>query len=151
MQLTIALVLGPFFFDIFPMFAMFFAWDSVYRRFTPDESLDIVFDEFCHFLDRCLYAVKFLDVHGSVTFYPQSDAPISGANRSKVKFDQSIYAFRGEDVYEGYEAIRELFNQFPITIPVAWMMRYQLIETIGKLIYQYIADENFQYFGSYVG
>lgn len=45
MQAGIALVIGPFFFDVYPLFALFFPWDSVYGHIVRDRNTDVVSNE----------------------------------------------------------------------------------------------------------
>ena len=76
-QTGIALSLGILFTDVYPILALFVAWDSIYKRLVRDRTIDLVFDEHCYFCARSLYLSKLLDINNTVNFYSQYDTPMS--------------------------------------------------------------------------
>ena len=121
MQFVIGLAMGPFFFDIYPLFLLFVAWDDVLNIGSSDGRLTLVYDEHCLLCARSLALFKTLDADGSVEFYSQHDAPDRYRNRDAVDFASAMYVFRDGVCYRGYDAFRELIGHvgFP---RVAWTM-----------------------------
>lgn len=146
MQAAIAVLIGPFFFDVFLLFSLFLAWDAAQHRLATTRSLDVVFDEHCFLCARSLYPLKFLDIRGTVSFRTPSDVPEEYLLRDEIDFDRSMYAFCDDGIYEGYDAFRALFRQFPVTMPVAWFMQLPIVKPIGKRIYRHVAENRSRYF-----
>lgn len=150
MQAVIGLTIGPFFFDVYPLFLMFFTWDAVYRRVVSSRSVALVYDETCFFCARSLSLFKHLDVNGTVTFYSQSDVPSEYAAREDhdaVDFSRSMYLFTPDGrAHEGYWAFRELLRQFTVFAPVVLLMGVGPVARVGERVYRRIAANRSTYF-----
>lgn len=145
-MVTIPLVLGILFVDVFFLVAMLFSWDRLNAALTPDRDLDLVFDDACLFCMRSLYLFRVLDTDERVTFYPQGEAPAAYRDLPAVDFDRSMFVFRDGQAYEGYWAFRELVGRFGLLRPVAWLMGRKPIAIVGERIYRYVADNRSRHF-----
>lgn len=145
MQAVIGLSMGPFFFDIYPFFLVFFAWDKAIRAMQSDRQLTIVYDEHCLFCARSLLPFKMLDIRGTITFYSQYDAPDRYRGRESVDFESAMYAFDGQQEYRGYFAFRELFDQFGLFSWLVWAMRLDPVAMLGERLYEFIATNRTRY------
>ena len=118
---------------------VFAAFDRGYARLARDRELDLVFDQHCQFCVRSLYPFKLLDIAGTVTFYPQSDAPAAYEGRAAVEFSRAMYVFDDDDAYEGYDAFRELLRQNRLFDPLVWSMGLPPVRAAGHRLYRYVA------------
>lgn len=150
MQAVIGLSIGPFFFDIYPLFLLFFTWDTIYRRVVSSRTVAVVYDETCFFCARSLFIFKLLDSNGMVTFYSQSDIPREYAEREdgdEVDFSRSMYLFTPDGrAHEGYWAFRELLRQFTVFAPVVLLMGLGPVAHVGERVYRRIAANRSTYF-----
>lgn len=150
MQAVIAVAIGPFFFDVYPLFLLFFTWDALYRRVVSSRPVVVVYDEACFFCTRSLYLFKHLDVNGTVTFYSQSDLPSEYATREDhdaVDFSRSMYLFTPDDrAHEGYWAFRELLRQFTVFAPLVVLMGLGPVASVGERVYGRVAANRSTYF-----
>ncbi|WP_372910304.1 thiol-disulfide oxidoreductase DCC family protein [Salinigranum sp.] len=150
MQAVIAVAIGPFFFDVYPLFLLFFTWDVLYRRLVSTRPVVVVYDEACFFCARSLYLFKYLDVNGTVTFYSQSDVPSEYAEREDhdaVDYSRSMYLFTPDGrTHEGYWAFRELLRQFRVFAPVTFAMDLGPVARVGERVYRRIAANRSTYF-----
>lgn len=137
---SILVLFGIFFVDNYLLLLTFVAWDRIYERAVSDRSLDIVFDGRCYFCMQSLYLFRVLDVNETVQFLPQRSAPDEYRHRDGVDFDSAMYAFDGDETYEGYYAFRELLRQFRVFFPVVWLMGLAPVARVGERVYQYVAD-----------
>lgn len=88
---------------------------------------------------RSLYLFRILDVNGTVRFIPQSSAPDEYRTRDDVDFDSAMYAFDGDEAYEGCYAFRELVSQYRVFFPVVWLMGLPPVAYVGERVYEYVA------------
>ena len=146
MQTVIALTIGPFFFDVFVLFALFVAWDSVYGYVARDRRLDVVFDEQCYLCVRSLSLLKNLDDNNTISFYSETDAPEQYRTRNDVDFETSMYASHDGKTHNEYYAFRELLRQFGVFFPFVWLMGRPPVEAVGTRVYRYVAANRSRYF-----
>lgn len=139
-QTSVVVLFGILFADTYPLLLTFVAWDRLYGRVVSDRSLDVVFDGRCYFCMRSLYLFRILDVNDTVRFVPQSSAPDEYRSRDDVDFDSAMYAFDGDEAYEGYYAFRELVRQYRVFFPVVWLMGLAPVARVGERVYEYVAD-----------
>lgn len=145
MQAVVALSMGPFFFDVFPFFLVFFAWDDAIRATESERQLTVVYDEHCLFCARSLLPFKLLDVRGTISLYSQYDAPDRYHERPSVDFEAALYAFDGDQVYRGYFAFIELLDQFSLFSWLVRVMRLAPIAAVGARFYDVIASNRARY------
>jgi len=148
------------FVDAFFVFGVFLAWDRLHERLAVDRSVDVVFDDRCHFCARSLLPFAVLDVDDRMTFYSPSDVPERYRERDDVDFDAAMYAFVGseataseseaaasnETAYAGYAAFRELVRQFGLFRPLAWLMDRRPVAWVGVRVYDYVAANRSRHF-----
>ncbi|MDS0297235.1 DCC1-like thiol-disulfide oxidoreductase family protein [Halogeometricum sp. S1BR25-6] len=148
MHTVIALSLGPFFFDQYVFLALLLPWDSLFRYLGPDEdeTIDLVYDEHCYFCARSLYSFKLLDFTNAVRFHSQYTVPDRYRGREDVSFEDAMYAFDGEDAYAGYDAFRRLAKQFPVLVPLSWVMSLGPVARVGRRVYRYVAENRSRHF-----
>lgn len=140
MHTVIYLGMGILFFDMMVFLAGFLAFDRGYARLASSREIDVVYDEQCAFCVRSLYLLTLLDVNETVRCHPRGDAPEGLPGGDVVDRDGKIYAAVEDEVYAGYWAFRELFRQFGITFPIAWLMGLNPIAPLGEDIYHHVAE-----------
>ncbi|MWG33672.1 DCC1-like thiol-disulfide oxidoreductase family protein [Halomarina oriensis] len=167
MKLGTLVTVNIIFVDAFFVFGAFLAWDRLHERLASDRSVDVVFDDRCHFCARSLLPFKVLDVNDTVTFYSQSDVPERYRGREDVDFGAAMYAFVESEAaasdseatasdseatasnatpYAGYAAFRELVRQFGLFRPVVWLMDRHPVEWVGVRVYEYVAANRSRHF-----
>lgn len=146
MKVGTLLTVNIIFIDVFFVFAAFFAWDRIHERLASDRSVDVVFDDRCHFCARSLLPFRALDVNGTITFYSQTDVPDRYRGLDGVNFDEAMYAFVDGRAHEGYFAFRELLRQFGFLRPIVWLMDRRPVERVGVRVYRYVADNRSRHF-----
>jgi uncharacterized membrane protein YphA (DoxX/SURF4 family) len=122
MHAIIVATMGIVFFDMFFFLALFAAFDKGYARLVPERRIELVYDETCFVCAQSLYIFNLLDVNETVTFHSQSDVPGALRSNDDVASDDIVCIFVDEKVRCGYDAFRELFRQFWVTVPLAWIM-----------------------------
>lgn len=145
-MVTIPLVLGILFVDVFFLVAMLFTWDRLDAALSPDREVDLVFDDACLFCMRSLYPFSVLDADERVTFYPQGEAPAAYRELPGVDFERSMFVFHDGHASEGYWAFRELVGQFGLLRPVAWLMGRKPVAALGERVYRHVADNRSRHF-----
>jgi hypothetical protein len=139
MHTVITLSLGPFFFDQYVFLALFIPWDAAYRRVAPTREAVVVYDGHRSVCVGSLYPFKLLDTNEVVRFYPQTDVPHRYRRRGSDGFESEFHLFEDGVEHAGYFAFRELIWRYPLLGPVARLMGWPPIETIGTAVYGHIA------------
>lgn len=147
-HLAVIATLGLYFIDMILVLSLFAAWDVGYRWLAADEddAVQLVYDERCYFCARALYLFKHLDVNDSVQFYSQSDVPPDLVDRDDVDLDAEMYLFRDGEAFGGYEAFRQLFEQFRIFAPITLAMALPPVRAVGNRVYAYVARNRSRHF-----
>jgi predicted DCC family thiol-disulfide oxidoreductase YuxK len=139
MHTGIALILTPFFFDQYFIYLLFAPWDSLHKRFTSNNEIDVVYDSRCHFCARSLLLIKNLDDHSAISFHSQNSIPEKYDN-DQFDFDEAMYAFSNGEAKKGYFAFRLLFRQFWLLKPLAALMKLRPVKWVGIKLYGWVAS-----------
>jgi predicted DCC family thiol-disulfide oxidoreductase YuxK len=145
-HLVVVATLGLYFIDMVLLLALFGAWDRVYGALAADRTVDLMYDERCYFCARSLYPFKLLDVNGTVGWYSQFDAPEAYRDRPDVDFEAEMYVFVDGEAHGGYHAFRQLLKQFPVTVPLWWLMALPPVAAVGERVYEYVAENRDRHF-----
>ncbi|OYR39677.1 hypothetical protein DJ82_09265 [Halorubrum sp. Ib24] len=133
------LLLGIHFVDVYFILLLFASWDIGFKRLIRHRGITVVFDEQCRTCMRALTPFALLDVSDSIEFYSQSEAPSRYAQRTDIDMSSGVCVFRDGDRYEGYDAGRELLDQYRCFVPIVWVMRLSFVEHVTARVYGYVA------------
>lgn len=136
------LLLGIHFVDVYFLLLLFAAWDVGYKRLIRDREIAVVFDEQCRGCMRALVPFALLDVSDTIDFHPRTEAPDRYAQRTDADVSGGVCVFRDGDRYEGYDAVRELFDQYRCFVPIVWVMRLPFVEDVGTRVHRYLAQDH---------
>jgi predicted DCC family thiol-disulfide oxidoreductase YuxK len=145
MHFVIAFSVGPIFTDQLPFLALFLPWDRALGHLQRSDDVVVVYDRDCLFCMRSLHLLRYLDINGTVAYYNQYTVP-DRWDRADADFEDAMYAFRGDAVFRGYDAFRELFRQFWVLHPAAGVMSLPGMQHVGDRIYRYIAENRSRHF-----
>lgn len=134
------LLLGIHFVDVYFLLLLFAAWDVGYKHLIRNREIAVVFDEQCRASMRALVPLAFLDVSDTIDFYPRTDVPGRYAERIDVDVSRGVCVFRDGDRYVGYDAVRELLEQFWCFVPIVWVSRFSFVERVGARVYRHVAQ-----------
>jgi predicted DCC family thiol-disulfide oxidoreductase YuxK len=141
----IALTITPNFFDQYIILMLFLPFDRIYSRVAFDQSLDVIYDENCHFCIRSLLIIKHLDINNTISYYAQSDIPES-YSKEDLDYETAMYVYDGNNWHRGYYGFRRILRNFRIFAPIYYLMRFTIAEKIGEHVYRYIADNRSKHF-----
>lgn len=140
---TVALSMGPFFFDVYMFLLLFADWERLFSN--PSDQITVVYDEHFLFCVQSLLPFRLLDAATTVSFHSQYTTPES-IDPEEYPLEEAMFVFDGEQAYRGYFAFRRLLTHYPALRPVAKVMQVGLIERIGQQVYRRIADNRSRYF-----
>lgn len=142
MQLIIGFAMGPFFFDIYPLLLVFFAWDDVVRALERERRLTVVYDERCSICARSLVLFKLLDVRGSIDFSTRDEARTPNPEQESVGSGFTIGAFSDGVEHRDYFAVRELLNQFRFFSWLVWVMGLGPLAAVGERLWEAVDSKH---------
>lgn len=135
-HIGIALTMGPIFVYTIVFLLLFLDWRRIASAITPSDDLIVAYDEHCFACARSLYFFKYLDVTDTVEFYSQSNVAPGSERIEGVDFDRSIHLINGGDVYEGYNALRELCRRLGVLYPIYVLLWIPPVPSLGRRVYR---------------